>query len=337
MLTNSNSIALAISGLSFLMTIIWGDPLIRLLLKWKVGKIIRVDGPETHKQKMGTPTMGGFMILIPVTIITVILNAVSLLDIGYDLIGTSIALPLITLWGYALIGAIDDWEGIRGPRRGLGMRASTKFIIQVVMALGIAFVLIYILDVPQLIWPTAEDPLTIGILYIPIAVLLIVGMANGMNFTDGLDGLAGLIAATAFAVYGIIALIQGQSYLARFCFSLVGALFGFLWFNVHPAKLYMGDTGSQALGATLAVVALMTGQWILLPLLAIIPVSELISVILQVLYFKATKGRRLFKMAPLHHHFELLGWSETQVVQRFWLIALVFSMLGFAFTFFGER
>ncbi len=108
MLTNSNSIALAISGLSFLMTIIWGDPLIRLLLKWKVGKIIRVDGPETHKQKMGTPTMGGFMILIPVTIITIILNAVSLLDIGYDLIGTSIALPLITLWGYALIGAIDD-------------------------------------------------------------------------------------------------------------------------------------------------------------------------------------------------------------------------------------
>jgi len=155
-------------------------------------------------------------------------------------------------------------------------------------------------------------------------------MANAVNFTDGLDGLAGLIAATAFSAYGIIAIMQGQTYLARFCFSLVGALFGFLWFNVQPAKLYMGDTGSQALGASLAVVAFMTGQWILIPLMAVIPVSELLSVVIQVGYFKLTKGKRLFKMSPLHHHFELSGWSETQVVQRFWLIALVFSLLGFA-------
>jgi phospho-N-acetylmuramoyl-pentapeptide-transferase len=333
---NDNSTALAISGISFLMTIIWGDPIIRLLHKWRIGKIIRMDGPQTHQQKMGTPTMGGFMILIPVTIITVILNAVSLLDLGYDFIGNSIALPLMTLWGFAILGGIDDWEGIRGPRRGLGMRARTKFILQVIMAAGIAFMLMYVLDVPQLIWPTAQEPLEIGIIYIPIAIIVIVGMANAVNFTDGLDGLAGLISATAFAVYGIIALVQGQVYLARFCFALVGAIFGFLWFNVHPAKLYMGDTGSQALGATLGVVALMSGQWIMLPLLAIIPTSELLSVVLQVLYFKITKGKRLFKMAPLHHHFELLGWSETQVVQRFWLISLIFSMLGYAFTFIGE-
>ncbi len=333
---NDNSTALAISGISFLMTIIWGDPIIRLLHKWHIGKIIRMDGPQTHQQKMGTPTMGGFMILIPVTIITVILNAVSLLDLGYDFIGNSIALPLMTLWGFAILGGIDDWEGIRGPRRGLGMRARTKFILQVIMAAGIAFMLMYVLDVPQLIWPTAQEPLEIGIIYIPIAIIVIVGMANAVNFTDGLDGLAGLISATAFAIYGIIALVQGQVYLARFCFALVGAIFGFLWFNVHPAKLYMGDTGSQALGATLGVVALMSGQWIMLPLLAIIPTSELLSVVLQVLYFKITKGKRLFKMAPLHHHFELLGWSETQVVQRFWLISLIFSMLGYAFTFIGE-
>jgi len=141
-----------------------------------------------------------------------------------------------------------------------------------------------------------------------------------------------LIAATAFAAYGGIALIQGQIYLARFCFTLVGALFGFLWFNVHPAELFMGDTGSLSLGATLAVVALMTGQWPLLLLIGIIPLSEALSVTLQIGYFKLTKGKRLFKMAPLHLHFELLGWSETQVVQRFWLIGLLAAMLGIGLT-----
>lgn len=328
---DGNSIAIAISGLSFMMTVIWGDPLIRLLLKWHIGKIIRMDGPETHKHKMGTPTMGGFMILLPVTLLTVLLNAVSLL--GYDVLGRSVALPLLTMWGFAILGAIDDWEGIRGPRRGLGMRARTKLILQLIMAAGIAFALQYVLEVPQLYWPTAEEVINIGYLYIPIAIVIIVGMANAVNFTDGLDGLAGLIAATAFSAYGIVALGQRQVFLARFCFSLVGALFGFLWFNVHPAKLIMGDAGAQPLGATLAVVALMTGHWLLLPLFAIIPLSELISVIIQVAYFKITKGKRFFKMAPLHHHFELSGWSETQVVQRFWLVALIFTLLGFAFIF----
>jgi phospho-N-acetylmuramoyl-pentapeptide-transferase len=155
-------------------------------------------------------------------------------------------------------------------------------------------------------------------------------MSNAVNLTDGLDGLAGLISATAFAAYGGIALLQGQIFLARFCFTIVGALFGFLWFNVHPADLFMGDTGSLALGAALAVVALMTGRWLLLPVIAIIPISEALSVMLQVAYFKLTKGKRLFKMAPFHHHFELLGWSETQVVQRFWLVGLLFGMLGIA-------
>ena len=157
-------------------------------------------------------------------------------------------------------------------------------------------------------------------------------MSNAINFTDGLDGLAGLISATAFAAYGIIALNQGQWYLARFCFTIVGALFGFLWFNVHPAELFMGDTGSLALGSTLAVVALMTGHWFVLPLIAVIPVAELFSVMIQVGYFKLTKGKRFFKMAPVHLHFELLGWSETQVVQRFWLIGLLAAMLGVGLT-----
>jgi phospho-N-acetylmuramoyl-pentapeptide-transferase len=277
---------------------------------------------------MGTPTMGGVMVILPVAMLTILLNAAALL--GLNFLGRSVILPLSVLLGYAALGAVDDWEGIRGPRRGLGMRARTKFFIQVIFAAVAAFGLKYVLEVPELYWFAGEAPFAMGNWYIPIAMLIIVGMSNAVNFTDGLDGLAGLIAATAFAAYGGIALLQGQIFLARFSFTIVGALFGFLWFNVHPAQLIMGDTGSLSLGATLGVVALMTGQWLLLPLIAIIPVSEAMSVILQVGYFKLTKGKRLFKMAPFHHHFELLGWSETQVVQRFWLVSLLFAMLGIA-------
>jgi len=157
-----------------------------------------------------------------------------------------------------------------------------------------------------------------------------VGTTNAVNLTDGLDGLAGLISATAFAAYGAIALLQGQTFLVRFCFTVVGAVFAFLWFNAHPAELFMGDTGALSLGATLGVVSLMTGQWALLPLIAIIPFSVTISVILQVAYFRLTKGRRLFKMAPIHNHFELSGWSEPQIVQRFWLVGLMAAGIGIA-------
>ena len=322
------TLAITLSMLAFMMTVIWGGPLLRVLRHFKIGKIIRVEGPERHFSKMGTPTMGGVMFILPVVLLTVLLNAVSL--IGMEVLGRSVLLPLLVMLAFALIGAVDDWEGIRGPRRGLGMRARTKFFLQILLATGAAFGLKYLLGVPELFWPAAEEPFSLGVMYIPVAIFLIVGMSNAVNFTDGLDGLAGLISATAFAAYGVVALMQGQTFLARFCFTIVGALFGYLWFNVHPAQLIMGDTGSMALGATLAVVALMTGQWLLLPIIAIIPVSEALSVIIQVLYFKATKGKRFFKMAPLHHHFELLGWSETQVVQRFWLVGLLFAMLGIA-------
>lgn len=325
---NETPMALGLSGLSFMMAVIWGGPLLRVLSHFKIGKVIRVEGPERHFTKMGTPTMGGVMVILPVAMLTILLNGANLL--GLNILGRSVIVPLAVLLGYGVLGAIDDWEGIRGPRRGLGMRARTKFLIQVIFAAAVAFGLKYLLEVPELYWFAGEAPFTLGIWYIPIAMLIIVGMSNAVNFTDGLDGLAGLITATAFAAYGGIALLQGQIFLARFSFTIVGALFGFLWFNVHPAQLIMGDTGSLSLGATLGVVALMTGQWLLLPLIAIIPVSEAMSVILQVGYFKLTKGKRLFKMAPFHHHFELLGWSETQVVQRFWLVGLLFAMLGIA-------
>lgn len=186
----------------------------------------------------------------------------------------------------------------------------------------------YILKAPDLYLPGIGVEIPLGFWYVPIAAFIIVAESNAINFTDGLDGLAGLIAVTAFAAYGIIASLQGQVYIARFCFTLVGAMFGFLWFNVHPAELFMGDTGSLSLGAGLAVVALMTGHWALLPIIGIVPLSEALSSSLQIIYFKLTKGKRLFKMAPLHLHFELLGWSETQVVQRFWLIGLLAAMAG---------
>jgi phospho-N-acetylmuramoyl-pentapeptide-transferase len=234
--------------------------------------------------------------------------------------------------GYAMLGALDDWEGIRGKRRGEGMRARTKFAAQVILAIGTAIVLKYMLMVPEMRLPGIPDPINLGLWYIPIAAFIIVSESNAVNFTDGLDGLAGLISATAFAAFGGIALLYGSTYLAQFCFIIVGALFGFLWFNVHPAELIMGDTGSLSLGSTLAVVALMTGHWPLLLVIAIIPLCEALSVVIQVTYFRLTKGRRFFKMAPIHLHFELLGWSETQVVQRFWLIGLLAAMVGVGLT-----
>jgi phospho-N-acetylmuramoyl-pentapeptide-transferase len=323
------AMALSLAAFSFLLTMIWGEPLLRVLRHLKMGDSIRIDGPQRHFAKSGTPTMGGVLIIVPVTILTILLNMASL--VGINVLGRSIFLPLGTLILFAILGSLDDWQKLRGKRRvERGMRARTKFIIQCVWAITIAIGLRYVLDAPEMYLPLLGQEVSLGVFYIPIAAFLIVGISNAVNLTDGLDGLAGLISATCFAAYGAIALMQGQIYLARFCFTLVGALFGFLWFNVHPAQLFMGDTGSLPLGASLAVVALMTGQWLLLPLIAVIPLSEVISDILQVGYFKLTKGKRLFKMAPIHHHFELLGWSETQVVQRFWLISLLAAILGMA-------
>lgn len=319
--------ALSLATIAFLLTVIWGGPFIELLRRFKIGKQIRIDGPQTHFTKLGTPTMGGLLFLAPVLAITAVLNVVSLIK---PVTGRSILLPLGVMLVYGALGMRDDWEGIRGKTaaRGEGMMARYKFLIQVLLALVPAVALYYGLGVSSIAIPGNPVKIDMGLFYIPVAMFIIVGVSNAVNFTDGLDGLAGLISATAFAAYGIIAVLQGQFYLARFCYTLVGALFAFLWFNVHPAQLIMGDTGALALGATLGVVALMTGQWLILPIIAIIPVAETMSIILQVSYFRLTGGKRLFKMSPIHHHFELLGWSETQVVQRFWLVGLLGAMVG---------
>ena len=321
-----DALVLGLAMFSFVMTAIWGTPLLRVLRHFKIGKIIRVEEPDKHRIKMGTPTMGGVMFILPVLLLTGLLNAAAL--IGLDVTGRSVLVPLIVMVSFGVLGAIDDWEGIRGKRRGDGLRIRTKFFAQVLLAVGTAFVLKYLLVVPDMFLPGYRNEIELGWWYIPIAAFVIVSESNAVNFTDGLDGLAGLISATAFAAFGGVALINGQVYLAQFCFIIVGALFGFLWFNVHPAELIMGDTGSMALGSTLAVVALMTGQWPLLLVIAVIPLSEALSVVIQVAYFRMTKGKRFFKMTPIHLHFELLGWSETQIVQRFWLIGLLSAMIG---------
>ncbi|MBN2305493.1 MAG: phospho-N-acetylmuramoyl-pentapeptide-transferase [Anaerolineae bacterium] len=324
--------ALTLGATTFLLTAIWGSPFVEILRRLRVGKQIRESGPQSHLVKMGTPTMGGILILVPVILITLGLNLARLVQ--EELTGFSILLPLFVLVSFGLLGAVDDIEGIRGLReRGEGLRARTKFAGQVVLA-GIVAGAMSFADVQNangVYIPLFEDFLDFpALLWIPVAMFIIVGTSNAVNFTDGLDGLAGLITASSFAAYGAIADLQGQAFLVQFGFIVVGACFGFLWYNAHPAQMFMGDVGSLALGAALGTLALMTGQWLLLPIVAIIPVANMLSVILQVSYFKLTGGRRLFRMAPIHHHFELGGWSETQVVQRFWLVSILAAMLGVA-------
>jgi phospho-N-acetylmuramoyl-pentapeptide-transferase len=327
------SFGLILASISFLMVVFWGGPYIGLLKRWRIGKRIRIDGPSGHQTKMGTPTMGGALITIPVILITLALNIYNL--IGNTVLGRSILVPLGVMIAYAVLGAFDDLAGVRGVRRGEGFTARFKMEIELVLTFIVALVMYFGLDLHSIAIPGVPEKIDIGLFYIPVAMFIIIGSANAANLTDGLDGLAGIIMASAFVAYAIIADLQEQIYLERFCFTVVGASFAFLWFNAHPAELMMGDTGSLALGSTLGVVALMTGQWLIWPIIMLMPVSITLSVIIQVGYFKYTKkkygeGRRVFKMAPLHHHFELLGWSETQVVQRFWLVQLLAAMAGVA-------
>jgi phospho-N-acetylmuramoyl-pentapeptide-transferase len=324
--------ALTLGAITFLLTAIWGGPFVEILRRLRIGKQIRETGPHSHHAKMGTPTMGGILILVPVVLITLGLNLARLVQ--EELTGSSILMPLFVLISFGVLGAIDDIEGIRGLReRGEGLRARTKFAGQFLLALIAAGVMAFVdggfQNANGFYVPLVPDLVALpALVWIAAAVFIIVGTSNAVNFTDGLDGLSGIITASAFAAYGVIAHLQGQVFLVQFTFIMVGACFGFLWYNAHPAQMFMGDVGSLALGAALGTVALMTGQWLLLPVVAIIPVAEVMSVIIQIAYFRLTDGGRLFRMAPLHHHFELLGWSETQVVQRFWLVGILSAMLG---------
>ncbi|NJL94279.1 MAG: phospho-N-acetylmuramoyl-pentapeptide-transferase [Anaerolineae bacterium] len=329
--------ALTLGSFTFVLVVMWGEPFVEMLHRLRLGKQIRqAEILPGHQHKRGTPTMGGIIIVVPTLALTVGLNLAALIREG--LTGQSILIPLFVLVGFALLGAWDDLEGIFGRTAALGegISARAKFLAQFGLAGATAGTMslagVQFADTISI--PLFTEPIPIPAwLWVPLAVFIIIGTSNAVNLTDGMDGLAGIITATAFAAYGIIASMQDQTFLVQFCFILVGACFGFLWYNAKPAQMFMGDTGSLALGAALGTVALMTGQWLLLPIIAIIPVAEALSVMIQVWYTRLTgapMGKRIFRRAPLHHHFEMGTWSETQVVQRFWLVGILSAMVGIA-------
>ena len=226
------------------------------------------------------------------------------------------------------MGAIDDLGTLSGRAAG-GLSWRIKMLVLGALSVGVAVVLFRGLEVSSVNIPWAGQR-DLGYAYIAIAIAVVFATTSAVSITDGLDGLLGGTAAVAFAAYGIIAFLQGQEFLATLCFTVVGSLLGFLWYNVNPAQLFMGDTGAVPLGALLATVALMTGHWLLLPVIGIVFVAEALSTLMQIAYFQTTGGRRLFRMTPLHHHFELIGWSEPQVVMRMWLIGIAGAMAGVA-------
>jgi phospho-N-acetylmuramoyl-pentapeptide-transferase len=310
--------------LAFVLTLIIGRPIVTFLRVNGYGKKMRVEGPQRHiVEKTGTPTMGGIMIAVTVVVLTAAFNLVGRL---------SMLLPIAVLIACATLGAIDDRMNLVGGSR-TGMTAKFKFAWLSVFSL-VAALILYLPDPYGLglhhIYVPFLGRYSIGIVYLPIAAFAIIAMANAVNFADGLDTLAGGLGAIAFVAYGIIAYRQGQVGVVTFCFLMVGACMGFLWFNAHPAQVIMGDTGALAIGGALATAAFMTGQWLLLPIVGLVFVAEVASVVLQVAYFKLTKGKRIFKMTPLHHHFELLGWSETQVTIRFWMVGMMSGLIGVA-------
>jgi len=316
------AVSLAISALAFMTTIIIGRPIITFLRLKKVGKKVRLE-LEKHQGKAGTPTMGGIMICLSVVVITLVFNTAGRL---------SMLLPVTVLIAAGALGAIDDRMNLVGGKQS-GMTARFKFAWLSVFG-WLAALVLHLPEPFGLALHHMYIPFfgrfDIGWVYVPIAAFSIIGMANAVNLTDGLDTLAAGTAAIAFCAYGIIAYRQGQVGVVAFCFTMVGSLAGFLWFNAHPAQVIMGDTGALAIGAALATAAFMTGQWLLLPVVGAVFVAETVSVMIQVSYFKMTKGKRIFKMTPLHHHFELLGWSETQVTMRFWIAGMMAGLLGVA-------
>ena len=326
-----------LAGLVALGLSLWlGPRLIRWLGSVKAGQPIRGDGPESHLAKAGTPTMGGVLILFSGGLATLLLA---------DLSDGYVWLALLTMFGFAAIGFADDYRKLRG-RNSKGLSARTKFACQLVIgALAACWLATHpgfgtTLNVPLL----KELRPDLGWWYVPFATLVIVGASNAVNLTDGLDGLAIGPVVIAAGTCGIFAYVAGHARIAGylqvepvagagelmvFCGALAAAGLGFLWFNAYPAQMFMGDVGSLSLGAALGVVALASKQALVLPLLGFVFVAEAVSVMVQVASFK-TRKRRVFRMAPLHHHFELLGWPEPQIIVRAWIIAAICALLSLA-------
>jgi phospho-N-acetylmuramoyl-pentapeptide-transferase len=304
--------------LAFALVVILMPPYIRLLRHVGFAKQIREEGPQSHMVKGGTPTMGGLLIIVVVIAIFVVLR--------WPVEGGVIA-PLATLGFVGVLGAADDYLN---ARTGDGIRARQKLIWQTVVAVAAAWQIHDTYALSGFRVPFVGDVTIDPTLYVVFAAFAIVAASNGVNITDGLDGLAGGTLVFAFVAFLIIALLNEpvQPNIALLCALIIGALLGFLWFNVHPAQVFMGDSGSLALGATLAVIALITGQILVLPLIGLIFVVETASDIIQIGYFKLSGGKRVFRMAPLHHHFELGGWDEEKITLRFWIVGILAGLLG---------
>ncbi|MDH4141256.1 MAG: phospho-N-acetylmuramoyl-pentapeptide-transferase [Chloroflexota bacterium] len=303
--------------ITFALVVILMPSYIRLLQAAGFGKRIREEGPETHYVKEGTPTMGGLLVVAVVLLTYFFLRQPDAATFA----------PLAALAGVGALGAFDDYLN---AKTGEGIRARQKLIWLTVVAFVAAWQIQQTYAITAIAVPFVGAVSIEPWLYVLFGAFAIVASANGVNLTDGLDGLSGGTVAIAFVAYMLIALLNEptQANLALLCALIIGALLGFLWFNVHPAQIFIGDSGALALGATLAVTALITGQILVLPLIGIIFVIETSSVLLQVGYFRLTGGKRLFRMSPIHHHFELGGWDEEKITIRFWIVGILASLLG---------
>lgn len=309
-------------AISFLITVLLSPLFIPFLRRLKFGQSIREEGPKSHQKKSGTPTMGGLMIILSVIITSLIMSMKVNGSIGIDL-----WLLIFVLFGYGLIGFLDDFIKV-AMKRNLGLTSKQKMAGQLII--GIVFcIILYSQDFSTYVMiPGTSLQLDLGWGYAILVIVMLVGSSNAVNLTDGLDGLLAGTAAIAFGAFAILAWYGSpQEDVTIFALATVGALLGFLVFNAHPAKVFMGDTGSLALGAGIAGIAILTKLEIILVIIGGVFVIETLSVIIQVISFKTT-GKRVFKMSPLHHHYELLGWSEWRVVTTFWLVGLVFAALG---------
>ncbi|MGF0016105.1 phospho-N-acetylmuramoyl-pentapeptide-transferase [Mitsuokella jalaludinii] len=294
-----------------------GPLLIPELHKLKFGQSIREEGPKSHQAKSGTPTMGGIMIILAIVIATVAAAPLT----------PAVLLALFITLGHFVLGFLDDYIKVV-KKRNLGLKAKQKMLGQILIAIVTMIVGTRVLGIDTTIWiPIADINLDIGIGYYFLVLFVLVGTSNAVNLTDGLDGLASGTVAIASGAYALVCYMTGHFDLAIFCVAMMMACLAFLRFNAHPAKVFMGDTGSLALGGAIAAVGILTHTEILLAVIGFVFVCEALSVIIQVISFKTT-GKRVFRMSPIHHHFELGGWKETKVVFVFWMVGLVASVVG---------
>ena len=316
--------AIFVIMIGFLSSAILGLVMVPLLKKMRVGQRISVFVGETHRKKEGTPTMGGLIFIIPTLLATLLLIITG--KISYT---SNLGIVLLVFIGYTFIGFLDDFLSIKKGNNE-GLTVYQKLFMQVLIAIG--FFYIYMRNGGQTAWVvgTLKIDLELGWLYVLAILFVLVGASNAVNLTDGLDGLAGGLSAIAFIAFALISLSVGFEDIGLFSLMLVGSLMGFLVYNTHPAKVFMGDTGSLALGAVMGAIAILTHRELTLLVVASIFVVETLSVILQTFWVVVFK-KKIFLMTPLHHHFEKLGWCETDIVKLFWVLGLVLAMAGIIF------